>query len=493
MNFHNWFEDNHSSDELFIEQITLSSNFSKNIVKEKDQNIFTNQLIQIEETQLSQVQIQQEDDENFIKVKITNKTKKFCDPFKPKILRKDKPSKPKAPRRRFENYRDFKISKKLNISSKNLDPKAASFTVKLCTIINCFSWDDLLWRRSEIVDVALEIIFGLRSINGQYEFLDPRYKDKTIIQLKDKINNKIKQLKARDFIYIDYHVKGDPKYSKRFLSEDSAFGKILKRTRSLAALSPKKGSTHTSLKEKNFQSNNFIEILDKIKTTFCKIFNVSSWKIPSSDSKNKFTKFKDYVFSHKQQKQITSDLIFTISDWGKFTLKNGKIYTYIALREITNSKGYKQYIPYGRGKDCIKLYWEIMKCVKQMTYDKTYEELQTLVKEMVLKKNKITKILGNLDYYSFKQNPSKPQKPQPIINSEFSQQEENIIKLFNRKLCMSYALLKNFIFDHNKKIFRLKDGTGQRLIIEKIEQFQYMYGNQPVIIRLDDVAYNFVV
>ena len=399
---------------------------------------------------------------------------------------------------RFVSSKEAKFANEIGYSSKNQSPKQISDTLKLISIILAIGIYDTKWTReplyysyAHIIDAVIVVIDGKRVL--QHRYLQSEYIYMTYKSLKEKIDNLIKKLKRNKYISIGNHQKGYARYAKDF-ELNLTYGRILRKCNSENSLRCKEELTHSLSNGKMPVEDNNISFLEKVKYIYDKIFN-KIFNFENRKEKHSYYNYCNQV--HQQQKQITSDLIFTISDMGKFQFNIGnrktKTLTYVWTEKRITNKGRIIHVIRGRDKKIKELYKEIFRTVKTMKFNQSKSKLDSALALIRSNSFLIKNILLGVERDSFKRNSAKPQKQQPIINSEFQQQEENIVKLFNKKLSMTFAMLKNFIFDHKKKIFKLKDETGQRMIKEKIEQFQCMYGNEPVIIRFDDVAYNFIV
>ncbi|MEY3415071.1 MAG: hypothetical protein RI930_376 [Pseudomonadota bacterium] len=399
---------------------------------------------------------------------------------------------------RFVSAKEAKFAKEIGYSFKNQSPKQISDTLKLISIILTMHNDDIKWTRdplyyayAHIIDSVIVVIDGKRVL--QHRYLQSEYADMTYQSLKNKIDNLVKKLKRNEYILIGSHQKNFARYSKDFKLH-LTYGRILRKCNSENSLRCKEELTHSLSNGKMPIEDHNISFLEKVKYIYDKIFN----KIFNFENrKEKHIHYNYFNQVHQQQKQITSDLIFTISDMGKFQFNIGnrqtKTLTYVWTEKRITNKGRIIHVIRGRDKKIKELYKEIFRTVKTMKFSQSKSKLDSAL--ALIKSNSllIKDILLGVERDSFTRNPSKPQKPQPIIINEFQQQEEKIVKLFNRKLSMTFAMLKNFIFDHKKKIFKLKDDAGQRMIKEKIKQFQCMYENEPVIIRFDNAVYHFIV
>ncbi len=391
---------------------------------------------------------------------------------------------------RFVSSKEAKFAKEIGYSSKNQSPKQISDTLKLIPGILAMDIHDTKWTRellyysySHIIDATIVVINGKRVLKHKFSNFS-EYAHLTYKSLKEKVDNLIKKLKRNEYVSIGNHQKDYERYAKDFELR-LTYSKILRKCNFENSSFSKEKLPQGLVNEKLSFEHNSITIFEKINLFFQKYFN--------PDRKKKYEYYKFYKDLQNQKNSIIFDLKQLINLTGIYDLKTekgSKKMKYVWFKKFNN-------VELIRGdKKCKELYMEILRAAKQMKYHLSQKNLQDSLDHIKLKVGELSDILYSIGYDTFQSNPktqeSKQQKQKIIINSEFQQQEEKIVKLFNRKLCMSYALLKNFIFDHKKKIFKLKDGAGQRLIIEKMEQFQCMYENQSVIIRFDGLVYNFV-
>jgi hypothetical protein len=399
---------------------------------------------------------------------------------------------PKTNEYRFVSFKEAKFADEIGYSSKNQSPKQISDTLKLIPSILVMDMNDTKWVReplyysyAHIIDAAIFVIKGKKVLRHKY-LNASEYAHMTYKCLKDKVDNLIKKLKRNNYLSIGNHQKDYERYAKDFelnLTYGKTYGKILRKCNSENSLRCKEELPRSLVNEKLSFGDNNINIFTKINQFFQKYFNY--------DRKKKHEYHKLYKDFQNQKNSIVSNLKEVIHFQGIYDLKTekgSKKMKYLWFKKFNK-------IELIRGnKKCKELYMEILKTAKQMKYHLSKESLQDLLDYIKLKAKTLSDMLYSIDFDTFKSKPKLQEalKQKPIVNNAFQQLEEKIVKLFNNKLCMSFAMLRNFIFDHKKKIFKLKDEAGQSLIITQIKQFQCMYGDKPIIIRFADVAYNFI-
>lgn len=442
----------------------VSRNLFKNIVKQEKKVIQKEKSIQIQTKQLN-----------------NSLEKHYLKKYNKKI------------KHRFVSAKEAKFANEIGYSPKNQSPKQISDTLKLIPAILIMDIDDKKWIRNSmyyfyahIIDAVIVVIDGKRVLKHKYLNFS-EYASMTYQSLKDKVDNLIKKLKRNNYLSIGNHQKDYERYAKDF-KLNLTYGKILRKYNlegsRCGVFSYKEELPRNLVNEKSFIEDDNTTIFGKINQFFQKYFN--------SDRKKKYEYHKFYKDLQNQKNSTIYDLKQLINIAGIYNLKTEKgskkmkYLWFKKFNKITLIRG---------NKKCKELYMEILKTAKQMKYHLSKESLQDLLDYIKLKAKTLSDMLYSIDFDTFKSKPKLQEalKQKPIVNNAFQQLEEKIVKFFNNKLCMSFATLRNFIFDHKKKIFKLKDEAGQSLIITQIKQFQCMYGDKPIIIRFDDVAYNFIV
>lgn len=445
-------------------EIKVSRNFSENIVKKEKQVIQKEKSIQIQTKQLD-----------------NSLEKHYSKKYDKKI------------KYRFLNSREAKLAKDINYDAKYQSPKQISDTLKLITIIQSMTFYGEKWTReyiykfyAHIIDARIVIINGIKTLQHLYSFSE--YANMNFINLKNKVDNLIKKIKKKEYVEIYGTNKLYKPYEKDFTIHLTN-GKILKKCITENSFRSKKELTHTLFNDESLIFKNIIDFLEKIKR-FCNgIF----------DRKEKYNYFKFFKNIHEQQKQITSDLIFTISDRGKFTINIGKRKTktlnYVWIEEKINSNGQITNIIRGRDKEIKECFKDIFRTVKLMTVDKNEKDLEGLLKFIQYNANIIKNKLYSLSRDSFKPHSKKKiilEQKFIIINPELQKDEEIILKRI--KEMQIPILLKNIIFDHNKKICTLVDSIKQnKFIMQSIKKAQCIFPDRFKIRLKKDSIYSFIV
>lgn len=370
----------------------------------------------------------------------------------------------------YLNNREAKFAKRIGYNPKHQSPKQVSDSLKLISIIAQMNISDEKWTRTPlyelyayIIDARIIVIDGIKTLQHLYSFSE--YKDMTFQQLKDKIDYLIKKFKQKRYIEIGEHQAGYKAYAKDFRFCFS-YGRILKRCRIEDSLHPPKELTHTL-------SNGILPIVDQSSSFFDKVKSICYKIFKSEDRKKQHSYYNYFQQVHQQQRQITSDLISTISDMGKLTINIGKGKTkdlrHLWIKRLINKKtGIAFFHIKGSNKNAIQMYKEIYKTVREMKYGRTERELESALALIRFLSDQIKNIIFSISRDTFLPKPKPPKLLKaPIIEpTKFEQRLFDRIKSFGIPI-----FIKQLIFDHAKKTIAIIDSIKHsKLIKQSIEE-----------------------